>query len=304
MEPSEKKARSRQDEHITELNRLLDDMSVIDEDIIGMESGDIVKRIELTEKYDKVRNQFNESFYSDLIFILTHIRLDEKTARADWESILYHKHLMSEKLERNVGIRVATLDFYTNIKKQIVSPKIIDMKEYTQTVKESITDPLTNCYNRRYFDYILRYYFSSARESGAPLSLCMADIDHFKIYNDQNGHIAGDLALMEISRILNSVTKKTDVVSRYGGEEFVIIMPGTKGPQAAELAESIRRSVEDFRFPKEQLLPGKRLTISIGVAVLSDRIQDHEALVFLADAAMYAAKQNGRNRVAKTWEET
>lgn len=287
------------DEHIPGLNRLLDDSSVIDEDIIGLESGDIVKRIELTEKYNKVRNQYNESFFTDLIFILTNIRLDEKTAREDWTNILVHKHIISEKLGRNVGIRVATLDYYTNIKKQILSPKIIDMKEYTKTVKESITDPLTYCYNRRYFDYIVRHYFLMSGESGFPLSLGMIDIDHFKIYNDQNGHIAGDLALMEISRILNSVTKKTDIVARYGGEEFVIIMPHTDLEGAFVLGETLRHAVEDFRFPKEQLLPGKRLTISIGVASRSELTADHSALINRADAALYRAKDAGRNLVMR-----
>jgi len=286
---------------LTGLSRMLDEAEIIDEDIIGVESGDIVNRIELAEKHNKIKNLYNESFYSDLIFILTNVRLDEKTAREDWRSILRHKKHVSEKLGRNVGIRVATLDFYTNINKQIVSPKIIDMKEYTKTVKESITDSLTFCYNRRYFDYIIKHYCLVARESDKALSLCMADIDFFKQYNDHNGHIAGDLALIEISRILNAVTAKTDLVARYGGEEFCIIMPSTGLDQAWEKAEQARIAVQDYRFTREQDLPGKRLTLSLGVAALANG-GGHLALIQRADEAMYAAKRAGRNAVFRAKE--
>jgi len=299
MEPLSLQEKPSSDEQITAMNRILDDDFVIDEEIIGLESGDILSRIELRDKYRQVRHLHTDSFYSDLIFILTNIRLDEKTAEQDWKDILMHKHLISEKLGRNVGIRVASLDYYTNIRKQMQSPKIIDMKEYTNTVKASITDPLTCCYNRRYFDYIIRHYFVVAKESDSLLSLCMLDADFFKTYNDQNGHIAGDLALMEISRILNAVTRKADVVARYGGEEFAILMPQTALQEAFEQADNLRRAVEDFRFPKEQLLPGKRLTVSIGVAELTTEVCDHISLVKRADEALYSAKLLGRNRVVR-----
>ena len=200
-----------------------------------------------------------------------------------------------------MGIRVATLDFYTNINKQIVSPKIIDMKEYTKTVKESITDSLTFCYFRRYFDYVIKHFCLVAGEYDKALSLCMADIDFFKHYNDQNGHIAGDLALIEISRVLNAVTAKTDLVARYGGEEFCIIMPGTGLDQAWEKAEQARIAVQDYRFTKEQGLPGKRLTLSLGVAAFKNG-GGHLALVQRADEAMYAAKRSGKNAVFRAKE--
>lgn len=279
------------------INRIIDGQNIIDEEIIGMASGDIINRIEIMEKYNTVKDQYNGNFYSDLIFILTNIRLDETAARTDWQNILKHKHFMSEKLGRNVGIRVATLDFYTNITRQITTPKIIDMKEYTQTVKESITDPLTFCYNRRYFDYILRQYFTIARENGHPLTLLMVDVDYFKIYNDKNGHIAGDFALIEVSRIFNVLTRKIDIASRYGGDEFSLILTDTTAAEAAMVAEKIRRAVEDYRFPNEQNLPGKRLTVSIGGAEIDSTLKNHLDLIQRADKALYTAKEGGKNRV-------
>jgi diguanylate cyclase (GGDEF)-like protein len=251
------------------------------------------------EKYNTVKDQYNGNFYSDLIFILTNIRLDENTARTDWHNILKHKHFMSEKLGRNVGIRVATLDFYTNITRQIATPKIIDMKEYTQTVKESITDPLTFCYNRRYFDYIIKQYLTLAREMEQPLSLLMVDVDYFKVYNDQNGHIAGDFALIEVSRIFNVLTRKADIAARYGGDEFSLILTNTTLDEACAVAEKIRKAVEDYRFPNEQNLPGRRLTVSIGAATADNTIQNHIDLIKRADKVLYEAKENGKNRVVR-----
>ncbi len=281
----------------TPVDRMIDGPGVIDEEIIGMASGDVVNRIEVMEKYNNVKNQYNGNFYSDLIYILTNIRLDEATARTDWHNILKHKHFMSEKLSRNVGIRVATMDFYTNITRQIATPKIIDMREYSRTVKESITDPLTLCYNRRYFDYIMKQYCNLAQENNLPLSLLMVDMDYLKLYNDQNGHIAGDFALIEISRIFNVLTRKSDIVARYGGDEFALVLKDTKPEDAFAAAEKIRKAVEDYRFPNEQTLPSRRLTVSIGVADMDDEILEPVDLVKNADSALYEAKAQGRNVV-------
>jgi diguanylate cyclase (GGDEF)-like protein len=293
-EPSENK------DPVLPIDRLMDAAAAIDEEIIGMASGDIVNRIGIMEKYNSVKNKYNSSFYGDLIYILTNIRLDEKRAREDWQNILKHKHIMSEKLGRNVGIRVATLDFFTNITRQITAPKIIDIKEYTKTVKESITDPLTFCYNRRYFSYVFRQHFLLAKETGRPLSLLMVDVDYFKMYNDQNGHIAGDFVLIEISRIFNVLTRKSDIVSRYGGEEFALLLNETGPEEALAVAEKIRKAIEDYRFPSEQNLPARRLTVSIGTATLADSIQEPLELIKKADEALYAAKGRGKNTVVQS----
>jgi diguanylate cyclase (GGDEF)-like protein len=231
--------------------------------------------------------------------MLTNIRLEEEGAKRDWQNILRHKHFMSEKLGRNVGIRVATLDYYTNITRQMASPVIVDLTEYSKTVKESITDPLTFCYNRRYFDYVLNHTIAKSTEKKSPLSLMMIDIDYFKQYNDQNGHLMGDFALIEVSRILHVISRRSDVVARWGGEEFAIVLPSIFVDEALLLAEKIRSAVEDFRFPNEQSQPGKRLTISIGVAEYSEEMKTTNELVKMADTALYKAKSEGRNCVRK-----
>ncbi|MBL8025588.1 MAG: GGDEF domain-containing protein, partial [Fibrobacteres bacterium] len=204
-----------------------------------------------------------------------------------------------EKLGRNVGIRVATLDYYTNITRQMASPVIVDMAEYSKTVKDSITDPLTFCYNRRYFDYVLNHRFSRSAESGKTFSLLMLDIDYFKHYNDNNGHLMGDFALIEVSRILHVISRRGDIVARWGGEEFAIVLPDLNADGAVILAEKIRAAVDDFRFPNEQSLPGKRLTISIGAAEYSPAMKNANEIIKAADTALYRAKHEGRNCVRK-----
>jgi GGDEF domain-containing protein len=152
------------------------------------------------------------------------IRLPEEEAKRDWREILKHKYILSEKLGRNVGIHVATLDYYTNIKKRVTNPKIIDANEYVDTASRAITDDLTKAYNRHFFDDEFRRLFLQARTTGKVFSLIMLDLDHFKIYNDLNGHIQGDIALIEVVRILHAVCSQDDTVSRYGGEEFTILL--------------------------------------------------------------------------------
>jgi diguanylate cyclase (GGDEF)-like protein len=125
----------------------------------------------------------------------------------------------------------------------------------------------------------------------------MADVDYFKLYNDYNGHLAGDLALSEIARIFSAVTRQEDIVARYGGEEFAVIMPGLDETQAYIVATNLNRAVFSYRFNGEQKLPGHRLTLSAGVAAVSPEVKDSFQLIQLADTALYQAKAEGRNCV-------
>ncbi len=161
----------------------------------------------------------------------------------------------------------------------------------------SITDPLTGLLNRRYFEERLREELDRATRHRHPLSLIMIDIDHFKRYNDANGHPAGDKALVLLGRILRASVRAIDVVSRFGGEEFSIILPETIKREALLIGERIRSEVETLYFPGEERLPGGRLTVSAGVASFPDDARDLRTLVQRADRALYQAKARGRNRV-------
>jgi diguanylate cyclase (GGDEF)-like protein len=125
----------------------------------------------------------------------------------------------------------------------------------------------------------------------------MIDIDFFKHYNDTNGHLAGDQVLKAIAILIQRGVRQTDIVSRYGGEEFSAILTNTGKEGAFEIAERVRKNVADTRFPNESAQPNKDLTISVGVATFSPRISNLTDLIREADHALYRAKKGGRNRI-------
>jgi diguanylate cyclase (GGDEF)-like protein len=160
----------------------------------------------------------------------------------------------------------------------------------------SITDPLTGLHNRRYLEARLSEELSRSKRYDYPLSFMMIDIDDFKIYNDQNGHQAGDRALEITAQCLRSALRKVDVASRYGGEEFSILLPQTTLPEAGVIADRIRRKINStaFEFGKKQ--PLGAVTVSIGLSAFSPALDSAEAIVRAADRALYHAKRHGKNR--------
>jgi len=277
--------------------------ALTDTNVIEIASGDIEDQVRKEEIRQHTLGKKPGFHYSDIIFALVQIRLPEVEAKRDWNDILRHKYLISKTLGRNVGIHVATLDYYTNIKQSRFRPKILDARDYADTASAAITDPLTKAYNRRFFDEEFRRRFVRARVSGVSFSLLMLDLDHFKMYNDANGHIAGDLALIETVRILHTVCSWRDVVARYGGEEFAVMLHAQPLDQAARTAEKIRKAVYDYRFPNEQVLPGGRLSVSLGVTSYRHDMKEPAEMVEEADVALYRSKAGGRNQVSAFLEE-
>lgn len=178
---------------------------------------------------------------------------------------------------------------------------LIEQLEVERNMAEfnSITDSLTGLYNRRYFDHALTTEYFRLRRSGAPLSLIMLDVDHFKLYNDLYGHVKGDECLQKIGEQLKTVVGRLpDVVARYGGEEFIIILPETSEEAAILLAERVRIGIEALAIPHGNSEVSNVVTVSIGVSSASlEKINKTEQLVTLVDAAMYMAKEEGRNCV-------
>jgi len=162
---------------------------------------------------------------------------------------------------------------------------------------ESLTDPLTGLANRKQFDQQLAEMIADAAERSEPLSLAMADIDHFKSFNDTWGHLTGDQVLRLVAMSLKQNVKGQDIAARYGGEEFAVILPNTVLRSALTVADHVRRAVMSKELMKRSTGQNLgRVTISLGVA--SARKGDNaQSLIARADACLYAAKRNGRNRV-------
>ena len=161
----------------------------------------------------------------------------------------------------------------------------------------SIIDGLTSIENRRAFDLVYDRAWKLSRREGMPLALIMIDIDHFKIFNDTYGHLAGDKALIKIAEVIKGVIKRPgDLAARYGGEEFVVMLTNTAAEGAAVVAEEIRRRVEELGI--ENVKIESVLTVSLGVAsVVPDHTMEPDELIDIADRALYKAKEEGRNKV-------
>ncbi|MCG2777356.1 MAG: diguanylate cyclase [Desulfobacterales bacterium] len=172
-----------------------------------------------------------------------------------------------------------------------------EMKEAQKKIAEMSTrDELTGLYNRRYFVETLEREIASAKRYGTDLVLCMADLDHFKEINDTYGHPAGDMVLSEIGSMLKECIRQSDLVCRYGGEEFAVILPNTDAEKARAVSERFRNRVAKHDFKHKSSHFG--ITVSIGVALYNNEV-DKSPMEFveMADRALYQAKEAGRNRV-------
>ena len=160
----------------------------------------------------------------------------------------------------------------------------------------SVTDDLTHLYNSRYLNLVLRRETKRASRSGRPLSLLFIDLDGFKSINDTHGHLFGSRALVEAAAVIRQSARETDVVSRFGGDEFALVLPDTGGEGAFAVGERIRERIAAFRFLVGDHL-NIHLTVSVGVATLPDVAASAEELVQAADKAMYLVKDSGKNGI-------
>ena len=158
-------------------------------------------------------------------------------------------------------------------------------------------DGLTGLYNHRYFQEILHAELTRAVRYKQFFSVAFLDLDHFKQYNDSNGHQKGDQLLRTLAKVLAGCLRESDFLARYGGEEFTIILPSTSRGEALAVAEKIRGRVERYPFRSRETQPNGSITISIGVATFPDDGRDTASLMETADQALYEAKESGRNKV-------
>jgi diguanylate cyclase (GGDEF)-like protein len=175
----------------------------------------------------------------------------------------------------------------------LVAVAVQNARLYERTLMLATRDELTRLYNRRHLLVALDNEWERARRFGDPLSVILMDIDRFKDINDAHGHLGGDEVLRRIGAVLEGAVRRTDTVGRYGGEEFIVVLPGTDAEQATGVAEKIRRAVEDTDMSVLETV-----TLSAGVACTRSDVGDRAAdLLAAADSMLYRAKRQGRNRV-------
>jgi diguanylate cyclase (GGDEF)-like protein len=167
---------------------------------------------------------------------------------------------------------------------------------YEKAVIRAHSDYLTDLWNHGYFQSILQKELETAKATKSPLSLIMIDIDDFKIYNDELGHQAGDKILRDLALLLKNQSRKMDYVCRYGGEEFTIILPQTDKKEAFMIAERIRMDIIRYKFLQEEILPNKKLTVSLGLATFPENGATPGELIRASDKSLYEAKNKGKNK--------
>jgi diguanylate cyclase (GGDEF)-like protein len=170
-------------------------------------------------------------------------------------------------------------------------------QKYEALRAQASRDPLTGVHNRGFFDEVLRVQLAAARRGGAPVAVLLVDVDHFKRINDTHGHSEGDRALKIIAQALTRAARASDIVCRYGGEEFCLILPGTPAVSALLLAERIREEVPAACGREGVAGRGSRITVTIGLAASPADGVETDAIMRVADQRLYRGKDEGRDRV-------
>ena len=236
---------------------------------------------EAKAEVDKVKKEQKNTFYSNLLYALVHLRFEERVAKRIWQNIIKHKVEMGEKLGRNVRVCTAALDYLQGID-ILGEVKIMPIEDYEQRTLSSITDRLTQAYTFGYYEEIIGGLINKAHLENVFLSLIVFDVDNFKHYNDLNGHQMGDEVLKKVVAIMKANVRRDDHVVRYGGEEFVIVLFNASDLQAYEIAEKIRKKIEETPFENEEKQPGGKLTVSGGVATYPIVANDGIGLLYLS----------------------
>ena len=244
----------------------------------------------------ELEQKWGAECYSALLFVLTHLDFPPRSAKRHWTGVLDQWTKLSTLLREDVDLPVAALHYFLRIQRKLRNPAIVEIKILKKTQDSATRDELTHLRNFRYFRDRIQDEVKRVHRYSTPLSLLMVDADDFKAYNDARGHLAGNVALRRLAKAVARSVREVDIVARYGGEEFAVLLPSTPKLDALQVAEKVRRAVEQAGIGGEGDSP-RPLTVSIGIAGAPGDAADADGLIEMADRALYVAKSLGKNRV-------
>ena len=250
-------------------------------------------------RYLDIHKADYEQFFSTFMKLLCEIDMGEEEARYHYQQIQLHEENLAGKAGREIGFRVAMLDYLLNINPKLTCPKIIEFSTYTDLLAQTTLDSLTGLFNRRYFDNQMCIEINRSKRYNHTFSLLLLDIDDFKKVNDTYGHTVGDIVLEEFAGILKNHLRTEDIAARYGGEEFVLLLPQTDLKGAKVFADRLLYKSREFRCNGGQVT----ITFSGGVANYPHHGFTKSRLVEIADKGLYESKLRGKNRITALQEE-
>jgi diguanylate cyclase (GGDEF)-like protein len=262
------------------------DRRLMDPDLLALIAGDRKGTPRERSRLAWIKRKRGERFPVDVIFSITHRNIPPEQARAFWRRILRHKRWMGRSLGRNPGYLVAAADYICNVAKAMPDPLLLPRIDFPAVAQVALQDGLTRLYDQATFRLKLETAIARYRKRGGGFSVIMMDVDNFKAFNDRFGHPQGSRMLARIGGAIRSEIRDEDVASRYGGEEFALLIDHAATKEAVAAAERIRTRVAH-----------RRVTLSAGIATYPRHGRTARSLIRKADGALYRAKRTGKNRV-------
>src|SRR6185369_15884529 len=246
----------------------------------------------LLAKVDELAKEFGNPVYKEMLLVMTGKHFGAELSKRYWQGAVNHCHKIFKPEFAKRGFRPALMDYLRFFAGEFSDPRIIEAEYLYNITRSSVTDGLTGLYNQTYFKKVLEKTINNQRRMiDNAFALVLLDLDHFKQYNDRCGHLEGDEAIRACAELITRNLRDGDIAVRYGGEEFALLLPGLERHSAFTVAERIRKGIEKYNFPKQELLDNGNLTISGGIAIFPDSGVTSTEMIEEADKELYRAKE-------------